>query len=377
VTEEAAEVTRRLAACGLFAPVTNPASGVTSWRLRNVPHRAQISLYFTEPCSDDRLRVIWFCWALPWAGSAAAGRMLGVANLVTGRVHHFPDHPITDAGASVMARSGAIIWCSGPDLWRRPPAPAARPQRLGGLPFEMTERRALRRLATQPSISADRRLALLDTQLGRRSHIGTLNLATGEYVPLFCSPRNMNHAQFSPTDPRLVLIARDDDTDPDTGVNTPYDHRMFLFHLDGWLMPLGPSGRQVGHEVWSADGQAIWFVDFRRGVMRQPLTGGPAELVWPQTGWHAHASACERFVVADHRVPAREGGPAHAVRFLNRATGREVEIARMPVPAQDRLHRHPHPRFNAADRVIVYTDCSAGSGDVCVVPVAELVAATA
>jgi hypothetical protein len=132
----------------------------------------------------------------------------------------------------------------------------------------------------------------------------------------------------------------------------------------------------VGHEVWSADGKAIWFVDFSRGVMRQPLGGGAAELVWPGTGWHAHASACEHYVVADHRLPEHQGGPAHVVRFLNRVTGREVEIARMPIPAEDRLHRHPHPRFNAADRVIVYTDCSVGPADVCVVPVADLIAAT-
>jgi hypothetical protein len=371
----AGDLAARLRGSGLFEAVRHEASGVTSWRLRNAPERSQISLYFTAPCCDDDLSLLWFCWAMPWAGSAAAGRMLGVADLREGTIRHLADHPISDAGAAVLPRSGEVIWCSGPDLWRRSAAPDDRPRRLGGLPFAMTDRRPLRRLATQPTISADGELALLDAQLGRRSHVGVLHLASGEYAPLFCGIRSLGHGQFSPSDPRLALIARGDEVDPDTATVTPYGHRMFLFDLDGRLTTIGPPGRQYGHEVWSADGRAVWFVDFGRGVMRLTLEDGGIELVWPGTGWHAHTSACERYVVADHRIPARQGGPAHVVRFLNRTTGRSVEFARMRVHAEDRLHRHPHPRFAARDSAIIYTD-SAVAADVMVVPVADLVAAT-
>jgi hypothetical protein len=361
---------------GLFKQTTHKPSGIASWLLRNGAAREQMSLYFTGACCDHDFRLLWFCWSRPWAGTAAAGRMLGLADLEAGALRHFADHPFSDGGLAALPDSGEAIWCSGPDVWQRGPDPATRPRRLGGLPHAMVHRRQLRRLATQPTRSADGTRMLLDSQIGARCYLGTLEIATGGYEVVFCGTQPFNHAQFSPTDPCLALVVREDEVDPTTGASTPYDHRIFLWHGEQGLMPFGPPGRQVGHETWAADGQAIWAVDFRRGVLRLPLSG-PPELVWPGFGWHAHASACGRYVVADHRLSERRGGPAWVVAFLNRVTGRSVEIARMPIPEEDRLHRHPHPRFGARDRVITYTSMIRGVADVAVVDVAELLAATA
>jgi hypothetical protein len=65
------------------------------------------------------------------------------------------------------------------------------------------------------------------------------------------------------------------------------------------------------------------------------------------------------------------------VRFLNRTTGRMLEIARMPeAPTDNTLHRHPRPKFDASDSVVLYTTLVRGVADVAVAPVADLIAVT-
>ncbi|WP_439548013.1 hypothetical protein [Falsiroseomonas sp.] len=367
----------RAAAPGIFARSTHPASGIDSWLLRMPPSVSSQTLYFGKPSCDDGLRFLWFAWFTPWAGSAKAGRMLGVVDLERGTVTRLPDHQFSDGGAAADPATGDLVWANNRDLWRRGPDPEAVPRHLGCLPFEMTHRRLLQRLVTQPSISADGSRLLLDSRIGTRCFIGALDLADGGYEPWFCSPSHFNHGQFSPTDPELVLLAREDEVDMTSGVSEPYEHRMFFYRRSGSFGPVGPPGRKAGHEVWGADGRAVWFVDFRQGVMRFDIASGAAELVWRGTGWHTHASACERYVVADHRIGENKGGPAWLLRFLNRDTGRSIEFARMTPPVEDELHRHPHPRFCARDQAVIYTTLVEGRTSVAIVPTADLIAATA
>jgi hypothetical protein len=64
------------------------------------------------------------------------------------------------------------------------------------------------------------------------------------------------------------------------------------------------------------------------------------------------------------------------VRFLNRTTGRMLEIARMPeAPTDNTLHRHLHPKFDTFDSVVIHTSLVRGVADVAVAPVADLIAA--
>ena len=368
-------ISRKLAeADTFFTPWTHEPSGIVSYILRGDSRRPQQTLYFGKPCCDDDFNLLWFAWSTAWAGHAWSGRMLGLVDITRGEMRHFGDLAFNDGSPAVLPATGDILWCNGTGVFRREPLARSRPRFLGALPHEMTRNRFVRRIATQLSLSADGRYAFLDSQVGQRCVMGTLELATRRYEPRFSSPHVFNHAQFSPADPELVLLARDDDTDFTTGHSAPYDHRMFLYRLTGELTPIGPSGREFGHEVWSADGRHIWFMAFRAGVMRVAVQGGEAEMIWPGAGWHVQASECERYVVVDHRVSRPT--PGYLVRFLNRDTGKEVEVARMPVMADDSLHRHPHPRFGARDRVITYTTLVHGHADVAVVPVDTLLAAT-
>jgi hypothetical protein len=64
------------------------------------------------------------------------------------------------------------------------------------------------------------------------------------------------------------------------------------------------------------------------------------------------------------------------VRFLNRTTGRMLELARMPeAPTDNTLHRHLHTKFDAFDSVVIYTILVREVADGAVVPVADLIAA--
>jgi hypothetical protein len=374
-----AELTERLrtASKALFTSSRHPANGIESF-VFNAPHPIGTqSLYFGKPACDDELRHIWFAWFTPWAGYAHSGRMLGLIDVEKGQVAYFPDHQFADGGAAVDPRTGDLIWANGRHVWRRAPSTTDVPHPLGSLPAELTHRRVLTRLLTQPSVSADGRYVLMDTRIGTRCFIGALDTASGRYEGWFSSRLHLNHAQFSPVDPNLVLVAREDEVDPTTGLGTPYDHRMFLYNRDGTFVPVGPSGRNNGHEVWSAGGKSVWFVDFRQGVMRLDVSTGEAVLIWPKTGWHATASACETYVVSDHRIGAKNGGPCWLVRFLNRRTGRSIEFARMPSLGLDDQHQHPHPRFSARDRVIIYTTQHEGRAALAITPVADLVVATA
>ncbi|MBP0447228.1 hypothetical protein J8J14_20855 [Roseomonas sp. SSH11] len=368
------DVLHKLTCSGdLFRSWICEESGVGRYLLRSGGGGGQQSLYFTKPCCDDGFNYLWFAWSRANGGHAWGGRMLGLVDLVQGEMRLLAELAFTDGSLAVLPETGDILWCNTSSVFRREPLLRCRPQRLGGLPVEMTRNRFVRRVATQLSVSGDGRKVFLDSQIGQRVVMATLDMETGGYEPHFSSAHVFNHAQFSPCEPDLVLLARDDDTDFTTGQSTPYDHRMFLYRLGGELTPIGPSGRSFGHEVWSADGKYIWFLDFRAGVMRLTVSSGEVELIWPGVGWHAQASRCGRYLVADHRI---NRGTGYSVRFVNCMTGKEVEIARMLVPTEDLLHTHPHPRFGARDSVITYTTTVRGRADLAVVPVASLLAAT-
>ncbi len=362
------------AAC--FAPYTHSGSGITSWVLRAPAAVSTQSLYFGKPSTADDLRVLWFAWFTPWAGLASAGRMLGFVDMDSGTVTWLPDHQFADGGAAVDPATGDVIWASGRHVWRRAADASAMPRRLGSLPYEMVKGRLLKRLVTQPSVSADGSRLLLDTRIGLRCFLGAIDLAEGTYEPWFSSKGHFNHAQFSPGDPDVALIAAEDEADESTGILRRYTQRMFLYHRDGHFHPVGPGGRKVGHEVWGASGRSIWFIDFTQGVMRLDITTGESELVWPRNGWHAHASACERYVVCDHRSSSKQGVAFYVLRFLNRVTGKSIQFARMAIPEDDEQHQHPHPRFCAGDAAIVYTMQMDGRAAVAIAATADLIAAT-
>lgn len=84
----------------------------------------------------------------------------------------------------------------------------------------------------------------------------TINTRTGEYREWLHSTDWLNHLQFSPTDPTLLLYCHE-------GRQWKVD-RVWLLRLDGHSQPFLVQRRTMKmeiavHEYWSEDGQWVWY----------------------------------------------------------------------------------------------------------------------
>ena len=84
----------------------------------------------------------------------------------------------------------------------------------------------------------------------------TLNVVTGEYKEILHTTDWIDHFQFSPTDPALLMYAHE-------GPWHKID-RIWLTRIDGSMPPTLLHQRTMkmeiaGHEFWGADGQWIWY----------------------------------------------------------------------------------------------------------------------
>ncbi|MFA6288046.1 MAG: hypothetical protein WC661_11735 [Opitutaceae bacterium] len=363
----------------LFEPWTDPVSGITSHLLAPRLAPVQQSFYFTSPSLTADGRYLWFYTAHPPAGSAENGRTLAVADLVAGTVTACPETQFRDASPFVDGADGTVYWCSNYSVYSRAPSPGARPVLVNRVPAGIHRNRYGKRLATHLTRSADGREFFIDAHFGDEWCSGSLPLDGGDFKVWQTFDRCYNHAQFSPVDPDLVLLAQDWWTDVATGKRHDYDNRIWLIGRDRPARPLFAHSPSVAHEWWDAGGRFIWYVDYARGTCKVDIVTGEAAVVWPAGTCHSHSSRCGRHLVGDigtyswNRTGCR-------VAFFDTVTGREVAIVTaLPEPAVERgwYHLDPHPQFCADDSVIVYTTTVRGRIDVALVKTDDLRAATA
>lgn len=364
----------------LFTTWIDPRSGVASSILTRRVAPEQLSFYFVNAGDAVGGRFLWFYTCHPPSGNAGAGRTLAVADLHLGTVTHVPVTQFLDASPMVDPASGEVYWVSGLEIWKRLPDPDARPEFVAAFPAEIAGSRSLRRVATHLTMSASRMHLSMDAQIGARWYVGA--------VPLDGSPieiwqefdRCYNHAQFSPVDPDLQLIAQDWWHDPVTGERHDYEDRLWSIRRGDAARPVlpGDPSRRRSHEWWQADGSHIWYVDYELGTERVNIATGERTNVWPGGTCHSYCDRTGTYLAGDIGTYswARTGC---RVAFFNSATGREIDIASdllEPEAGRARYHVDPHPRFCFDDQYIAYTTTVFGRADVALVPVADLVAAT-
>lgn len=385
----------------LFDPWTDPSSGVTSHILDDRVAPLQQSFYFVNRSFSADGRYYWFYCAFPPAGSANQGRSLAVADLWEKSLHHYPETAFTDASPVIDEHTGEAYWCTGLEIWKRRPEPEAEPVFVNRFPPDIARNRRPWRLATHLSFSADRRALNLDVEIGCEWFIGHMPLDGGGFVLWQKFDRCYNHAQFSPVDPDVQLIAQDHSIHPFSGEPASYDNRLWLIRRGQAALPLHPhplvrvpllvagnphyfndrpriiedERASLGHEWWSADGRHVWYVHYGAGVARAPIHGGNEEIVWRKPLLsHAHTNGGENWLVADALPP--EAPEKHQVLFYNMATGRQTEIVSLlpqVSPLLSRYHIHPHPQFCLQDRFICYTTTVRGRVEVAFVDVHELI----
>lgn len=364
----------------LFQKWTDPLSGVVSYLLEPSIAPFQQSFYFVNPSLTDDGRYYWFYCAFPPAGSAGYGRSLAVADFRTGRIRHFAETQFLDASPLVDRKTGEIYWCNHLEIWKRSPIPNSPAKLVNRFPSHVAHHRHIACLATHLTFSADRSSLNIDAQIGREWYIGHAPLNGDPVVIWKKFDRMFHHTQFSPTDPDLQLIAQDYSVDPATGAQRDVEQRLWLLRRGEepeTIFPGGGSNMQ-GHEWWSADGQRVWYIHYHHGVEYLDIHERKPVLIWPsKTVSHAHVDAAERYAVADYLPP--EKPEERRVAFLNRSTGREIDIVtHLPqTPAgQEKYHVHPHPQFCGQDRFICYTTTVRGRVDVAFTPVEALAEST-
>jgi oligogalacturonide lyase len=138
--------------------------------------------------------------------------------------------------------------------------------------------------------------ARMDRRLAARlpMTLFTVNLQTGEVKVLLHSTDWLNHLQFSPTDPSLLMYAHE-------GRQWKVD-RIWLIRADGQSQPMLVHQRTMKmeiavHEFWSSDGQWIWY-DLQTPLSEDFWLGGynvvTGKRLWyhvPSNLWQVHYNA--------------------------------------------------------------------------------------
>jgi len=357
-----------------FEPWTDPSSGVLSYLLVERVAPLQQSFYFTNPGVSADGRWLWFYAAYP----PSPQRMLAVVGLDPDEasIRVFHDTCFWSASPMVAPEGDAACFCSRDAVWRKGLDGSI--ERLCRLPAEMKAdvRGRLTHLGTHLTLSADGKHFLLDGRIGNQWFVALGDPRGGGVEVLHTFQRHYNHAQFSPTDPELFMIAQDWWVDPDSCVYHGLHHRIWLMDTRGRRFePLRPTDwyartAKGSHEWWSADGWVCW-TDYERGAHECRPDGGEPTLIWPGPLCHTHCDPTRRYFCADqspYQWPAR---PCE-VRFFDRQAGREVHVVTaMPPPPIDRkgYHIDPHPQFSPCGGLVVYTTTVRGRVDVAVAPV--------
>ncbi len=353
-------------------------SGLTSYILTNRVAPLIQSFYFTNRSLSSDARYLWFYCTHPPAASAELGRTLGVADFLEGTVQWFPETQFRDASPFIEPDTAEVFWCSGFDVYRRAPQVGAKIELINGIPESIHHNRYGKRLATHLTLSSDRREFLIDAHFGREWCIGSLPLDGSEFQVWKTFDRCYNHAQFSPTNPDLALIAQDGWIDVASGKAHGYENRIWLLNRNGKMQPLFSDAASLTHEWWDPDGQHIWYVDYNRGTEKINIHTGTVTNVWPAGTCHSHSNADGRYLVGDIGTYSQEMKPAR-VRFLNTVTGREIDIVTaLPLPPYNRATYHidPHPQFCAGDLLIAYTTTVMGRVDIALIKTSDLIEAT-
>lgn len=300
---------------------------------------------------------MWIYTAFPPSGNADSGRTLAVVDFKCNTVTPFPETNFRDASPLIDLKEGYAYWCSGYSVFRRSPSPTETVELVNEIPEAIHRNRLGKRLATHLTMSSDRKELFIDAHFGREWVAGSLPLNGKAFQPWETFDRCFNHAQFSPTNPDLALIAQDWWTDIVTGKLTGFDNRIWLIHREKGAKPIFKTPSRIAHEWWDPDGEHIWYVDYEKGTHKVSIISNKNTRIWPGETCHSHSSSDGKFLVAD-KGPYSWAETGCKVSFFNTSTSREVDIATdLPLPSIKRHHYHidPHPQFCYHDSVICYT----------------------
>ncbi|HSI84121.1 MAG TPA: hypothetical protein VK970_10090 [Candidatus Methylacidiphilales bacterium] len=363
----------------LFTRWRNPASGVESLILSERLAPVQKSLYYINRSFTNDGRYLWVsCMFVP-KGGRLVNPVYGVVDFERDefRLCHETQSPAT---AAVDLSTGELYWINGLDIWKRGPLPEDEPIKVNRIPLEISRHRYPEQIATHMTFSADGKSLNLDARFFRECYIGEIPLDGSPVRVWEQLPGVYNHAQFSPTDPNMILFANEywqQNTDIPFDGSRRY-HRMWVIRRGEGARPvLNEPVTHSGHEWWDADGRHVWYLHYGIGVKKVVVATGEETLVWSGNYSHSHSDRASRYLVSDAMADPVISD-CHVV-FYNNATGKTVEVVNRP-PLDPKLvqcgHLHPHPQFCMNDRYICHTTTVHDRVDIALVPTDQLMERT-
>lgn len=357
-----------------FVSWQDPESGAESFILDERVAPVQQSFYFTNPSVSRNEDWLWFYVAFP----PNRRKMLGMVSLDPDRpvIKHFPQAGFTSVSPMVLPEGDAAYFCMANSVHEVRRDGSTRV--VCTVPADYIGRRRYNRIATHLTMSADGRYLLLDGDLGNFWWVGIGDLETGEVQVLKEFGHHHNHAQFSPTDPKLFVIPEDWWYDKCSGRHFQYDHRLWLMDIDRTRYEIVRPGdwdnqtAHASHEWWSQDGMICWN-DYRLGTYECDPYTLEAKHVWEGPLCHAHCSSDRRLWCADES-PYKWNEKPVEILFYDRDRSEEIRVvSAMPEPPMPRsmYHLDPHPQFSPRDSWIVYTTSVRGEVDVALTPVSQ------
>lgn len=359
----------------LFTPWQDPQSGVTSYLLQARCAAWQQAFYFTNANFSADGRYLWLYCANP----PSPGHILGVVDFAEQSLRAFPETGFQAESPYIDPFSGDAYWCSADSLYHRSPAADGHTQEIGRVPAHLFGERQIRQIVTHLTPSADGRLFNLDVKTGDRWHLGVMEKDSGTFRLWQSFNEHINHGQFNPTRPGLMMFAHDWWRDLNNGQRYHWKNRIWLAQEGRPAYPLFPTAagqnvRRHCHEWWSRDGSRVWFVDYDHGTLYYDLDSGELVPAWANGTCHSHASADDQLLTGDINTYYSQPAEPCRVAFYNRRTGKEINIV-SALPKQwvpRAYHPDPHPQFVLDDTFIAYTTWVLGRLDFALVRVADL-----
>ena len=251
------------------------------------------------------------------------------------------------------------------------------------------------RACSHITLTQDKRKVLLDAWVNNSFIQGLLNLYTGEWEEWSRNyTTHLTHGQMNPKRSDEALFAIDvwEDSNGETH-KIVYDHdgayggqgtypRMQLMKPDGTRTTISPSpdNNYATHEGWLEDGDHVYWC--AGGVHIRNIRTGEYERIYDQRATHCNISTDLKYVTFDNDHPDYYRGGRWKVCFLNRETGKTIDIItqRPAITTKDKpsqLHPDPHPHFVCNNKYIVCTSSDdEGYLRWCITPVDQLIRLT-
>ena len=282
-----------------FTAWTDPVSGVESFILSERVAPIQQSFYFTNSSVSKDGKWLWIYVAFP----PSPHKFLASFSLDPAQPekHLYLQAGFSSASPMVAPEGDAAYFAMGAMVYRI--ALDGTLTKICTLSDEYIDHRLLRRLATHLTLSADGRHFLLDGEIGSHWFVGLGDVHSGGVTIVKQFAHHFNHAQFSPTDPELFLIAQDWFYDKVSGRRFDFDHRTWLMNRSDTIFrsitpDYKPNGSHDCHEWWSQDGM-ICYQNYEAGTYEINVYTNEKTHVWKRPVCHAHCSGDRRYWCAD------------------------------------------------------------------------------